>query len=166
VSQEELVGAYVAGEISRRTLIRRLVAGGLTVGAATAYAQLLSPKADAAERGTIAEYPRHTVRMKSTDLKRVLRRRAARVQLRTVFGDTGWEEAGFRVKLEIWHRGDRIGRRTLIAQGGRKTYQVKVRDTSSLEGLDEARVVVRAVHKVRNKAVRHVLARDNATLRA
>jgi hypothetical protein len=165
VSQEELVGAYVAGAISRRTLIRRLVAGGLTVGAATAYAQLLSPKAEAAERGAPGEYPRFTVRVKSKDLKRVLRRDAVRVHLRTVIGDTGWGDE-FRVKLEVWHQGDRIGRRTLLARNGRKTYQVKLRNTGSLEGLDEAKIVVRAVHKVRNESIRHVLAKDNAALRA
>ncbi len=41
VSNRELLEAYDEGAISRRTLIRRLVAGGMSLGAAVAYAQLL-----------------------------------------------------------------------------------------------------------------------------
>jgi hypothetical protein len=48
MSREDLVEAYVEGGISRRTFIRRLVAGGVSFGAAVSYAHLLAPKADAA----------------------------------------------------------------------------------------------------------------------
>lgn len=49
MSQNELVDAFMDGRISRRTLIRRLVAGGVSAGAAMSYAHLLEPgRADAA----------------------------------------------------------------------------------------------------------------------
>lgn len=41
MSQEQLVSAYVRGDISRRTFIRRLVAVGVSLSAAIAYAELL-----------------------------------------------------------------------------------------------------------------------------
>jgi hypothetical protein len=43
VSRDELVNAYLNGGVSRRTFIRRLVAAGVSVGAAVSYAHLLSP---------------------------------------------------------------------------------------------------------------------------
>jgi hypothetical protein len=43
MSREQLVEAYVDGSISRRTFVRRLVAAGVTAGAAVSYAHLLSP---------------------------------------------------------------------------------------------------------------------------
>jgi hypothetical protein len=43
VSREQLVAAYLDGRMSRRTLARRLAAGGLSIGAAIAYAHLLEP---------------------------------------------------------------------------------------------------------------------------
>ena len=49
MSKQELVSAFLEGRVSRRTLIRRLVAGGISTGAAVSYAQLLRPEqADAA----------------------------------------------------------------------------------------------------------------------
>ena len=53
--QRDLVDAYLDGRISRRTLIRRLVAGGISVGAAVSYAHLLRPESASARpvrRGT------------------------------------------------------------------------------------------------------------------
>jgi hypothetical protein len=44
VSRQELVSAFLEGRISRRTLIRRLIAGGISTGAAVSYAQLLRPE--------------------------------------------------------------------------------------------------------------------------
>ena len=41
MSQEDLIDAYVSGEISRRTFVRRLAAAGVSLAAAGAYAQLL-----------------------------------------------------------------------------------------------------------------------------
>ncbi|CAN5528650.1 hypothetical protein BH10ACT11_BH10ACT11_18190 [soil metagenome] len=56
MSQEELVVAFSEGRISRRELIRRLVAGGVTVGAAATYAHLLAPEASANPGGICEHY--------------------------------------------------------------------------------------------------------------
>ncbi len=42
MSREELVVAYVDGRLSRRAFIRRLVALGVTAGAAVTYADALA----------------------------------------------------------------------------------------------------------------------------
>jgi hypothetical protein len=44
MSTDELVNAYIEGSVSRRTFIRRLVALGVSVGAAVSYAHLLTPQ--------------------------------------------------------------------------------------------------------------------------
>ena len=44
VETRECLDAYVGGRISRRSLIRRLVAGGVTLGAAISYAHILAPE--------------------------------------------------------------------------------------------------------------------------
>ena len=44
MSREELVNAFLDGRISRRTMIRRLVGGGVSMGAAVSYAQMLNPE--------------------------------------------------------------------------------------------------------------------------
>jgi len=48
MSEEELIGAYTEGRISRRVFVRRLVAGGLSLGAAMAYGAALGAQPAAA----------------------------------------------------------------------------------------------------------------------
>src|SRR5687768_7700181 len=73
MSQGELVGAYLEGQISRRTLVRRLVAGGVSLGAALSYAQVLKP--ERAFAGADSDhYPDTNVRLISTDIDEVLDR--------------------------------------------------------------------------------------------
>jgi hypothetical protein len=43
MSKQEMVDAYLQGNISRRTFVRRLAAAGLTLSAAIGYAELLRP---------------------------------------------------------------------------------------------------------------------------
>src|SRR4051812_2083764 len=43
MSRQGIVDAYLNGEISRRTFVRRLVGAGVAFSAATAYAELLRP---------------------------------------------------------------------------------------------------------------------------
>ena len=50
MSQQELITTYREGGMSRRTLIRRLVASGVSLGAAISYAHLFAPQAEAEER--------------------------------------------------------------------------------------------------------------------
>src|SRR3954451_8040618 len=52
MSSEELVRAYVDGGVSRRTFIRRLVGGGVSLSAAISYAYLLSPQRAGAAAGS------------------------------------------------------------------------------------------------------------------
>jgi hypothetical protein len=51
VSRAELVQAYIEGRVPRRVFIRRLVQGGISLAAALAYAQNLSPVAFARHGG-------------------------------------------------------------------------------------------------------------------
>ena len=51
MSKEQLVDAYLRGEISRRAFIRRLVAGGVSVSAAVAYS-FLTPQRTRASPGS------------------------------------------------------------------------------------------------------------------
>ena len=53
MSDEELVQSYVEGKVGRRAFVRRLVAGGITLGAALAYADALTGTAyaDGGKRG-------------------------------------------------------------------------------------------------------------------
>ncbi len=59
MSRQELVSAFLEGQISRRTLIRRLIAGGVSTGAAISYAHVLSPERAGAAVGARASdhYP-------------------------------------------------------------------------------------------------------------
>jgi hypothetical protein len=50
MSRQELVDAYVSGQIGRRAFVRGLVALGVSAGAATAYAAALNP-VEAVPRG-------------------------------------------------------------------------------------------------------------------
>jgi hypothetical protein len=90
MSREELVSAYAAGSISRRVFIRRLVAAGVSVGAATSYAHLLGPGRAAASRGSSSKAdatasadfytpPGITAKIKSKDLDRVAKKEELKV---------------------------------------------------------------------------------------
>lgn len=70
MSRDELVGAYLDGQISRRTLVRRLVAGGVSIGAAVSYAQVLKPGRALAGNDN-DHYPDTTVRLVSDDIDEI-----------------------------------------------------------------------------------------------
>lgn len=80
MSQGELVGAYLDGRISRRTLIRRLVAAGVSVGAAVSYAQVLKPER-AFARADSDHYPDTRLKIVEEDLDRVVNRDRIYVRL-------------------------------------------------------------------------------------
>lgn len=57
MSRSEIVESFLRGEISRRTLVRRLAAAGVSMSAAVAYSELLRPEwAFAAEECTPEHY--------------------------------------------------------------------------------------------------------------
>jgi hypothetical protein len=64
MSREQIVTAYLEGRISRRTLVRRLAAAGVSVGAAVAYARSLGPAALAATPFAVTDhYPFVTLKV-------------------------------------------------------------------------------------------------------
>jgi hypothetical protein len=73
MSQNDLVNAYLEGRVTRRTLIRRLVAGGVSLGAALSYAELLRP-----QRASASSIPNHypvtSVKIRSSSIQTVLTR--------------------------------------------------------------------------------------------
>src|SRR5918996_4189524 len=91
MSRQELVSAFLDGRISRRTLIRRLIAGGVSTGAAISYAQLLAPE-QASAQATVAaaddHYPLIDMTIVSTSLATV------KAQAKLVVKVVGTEELG------------------------------------------------------------------------
>jgi hypothetical protein len=81
VSREELVAAFLEGRISRRTLIRRLVAGGVSFGAAVSYAQLLNPERASASHSPGDLYPLVQMSIVSSDLDAVIANERVRVNV-------------------------------------------------------------------------------------
>jgi hypothetical protein len=88
MSRQELVDAYLEGTVNRRAFVRRLVASGVSVGAAAGYAQILAPGAAAAERtpraergGTSELYPRVVVRITTRDLKDVRKNNRLKIKV-------------------------------------------------------------------------------------
>jgi hypothetical protein len=74
VSRQELVSAFLEGRVSRRTLIRRLIAGGVSTGAAISYAQMLDPQRAGASSAVAApndHYPLVDMKITSTSLATV-----------------------------------------------------------------------------------------------
>src|SRR5688500_9012234 len=82
MSAEELVNQYVEGGISRRTLIRRLTAAGMGLGAAVSYAHLLSPDRAVARLGGGGHFDIDASIVKDS-LQRVVARERMRVKVRT-----------------------------------------------------------------------------------
>jgi hypothetical protein len=81
LSQEELVAAYLDGQMSRRTLIRRLAAGGISIGAAVGYAHLLAPRATGSARLLGGEHYDVDVEILDDDLDTVVKREGVRVKV-------------------------------------------------------------------------------------
>lgn len=100
MSREELVSAYVEGGVSRRTFIRRLVAGGVSLGAAVSYAHLLAPERADAAAGTggdgLDHYgPEIGVAIRSKRLPKVLNLRELAVRV------TSNDSVTFTLKVKI-----------------------------------------------------------------
>jgi hypothetical protein len=127
MSQEELVNAYVEGRVSRRTLIRRLVAGGISLGAAVSYAHLLSPE-QAAARPRLMQapdyYPDLNIHIKSDSLKDIIDSGRLKVRVRS----SG--KAKLRLRGYVKDGGSfvKIGERDITFHGaGRQTYGIDVK---------------------------------------
>lgn len=104
MSSEELVGAYVDGGLSRRTFIRRLVAAGVSLGAAVSYAHLLAPDraaADHTELGADFYNPDPGVRIKSKSVEGVVERGKIAVIVHVEEPATIFLAAGARIRGQL-----------------------------------------------------------------
>ncbi len=147
MSQQELVNAYLDGQVSRRTLIRRLVAGGVSLGAAVSYAQLLGPgpaSAQARRGGGDDHYPLVQLSIKSRDLGNVIQHARIRVGISTTEELNG-------VQLDAF-----LKRRTGLSRigasnhfdfngPGEKTISVHLFDTDALRHRRRATIYVYVV---------------------
>ena len=109
MSRQELVSAFMEGRISRRTLVRRLVAGGVSAGAAVSYAQMLNPeRADAASGLVIPgdHYPMVDLSITSTSLATVKSEKKLQIN---VIGSRGARQRQ-DPDLRPQHDGRRAGR--------------------------------------------------------
>jgi hypothetical protein len=138
MSSTELVNAFVEGRISRRTLIRRLAAAGVSIGAAVSYAHLLAPEV-AARRGQIVdEYPDVGVRILSSDLDKVID--TERLKVRVISSE--------HVMLVLFAYVKRHGKFELIGEkhggfdAGRTRTNIPLDKLGPLRGRNRARVVV------------------------
>ena len=115
MSRHELVSAFLDGRISRRTLIRRLVAGGVSTGAAVSYAQMLAPERAAAASNLVIpgdHYPMVDMSINSTSLATV--RSEAKLQV-LVIGTEELTNMFFRVFVLSTTGGVLIGQRFIPA---------------------------------------------------
>ncbi len=112
MSSEQLVNAYVEGQITRRTLIRRLTALGVSFGTAVSYAHVLAPQASArrAPKGVegeycvpSSEYPEVHLKIKSDDIKKVIDEGVVRARVRAA------DPGDYRVKIRTRHGYRKLG---------------------------------------------------------
>lgn len=142
MSSDEIVDAYIEGQITRRTLIRRLAATGVSLGAATAYAHLLAPGAQA-RQGTegcvpASEYPGMELRIKSTELKTVINDAAVDVKVRAA------DPGDFRIDVFVRKHSGRLRRigtaKVTFTEAGAELVSVPLTSVELLEGRDRAKL--------------------------
>jgi hypothetical protein len=140
MSRQELVTAFLDGQISRRTLMRRLIAGGVSAGAAISYAQLLAPERAMAAIGD-TQYPLVDLAIVSSSLASVRSNAYIKVSL------TSTEElknGSFRSFVNKGGGGVPLGSKFLaqvLRAAGSRTVNVPV-DVSQLTGLTSARLYI------------------------
>jgi hypothetical protein len=83
MSREELLNEFMAGRISRRSLVRRLVAGGVSIGAAVSYAQMISPERAVAGAVGDDHYPLVVMTLRAMSLANVISHNRVLVDLTT-----------------------------------------------------------------------------------
>jgi len=127
MSKEQLVDAYLEGRITRRTFMRRLVAAGVSLSAAAAYAAALGPSARAASFDLTADgydgydgydyYPPTAVRVLRFSVKRSPH--GVKVSWKTAFEvDT----LGYNVVRSGGLKSRRLNRSLLPAKGRSAAY--------------------------------------------
>jgi hypothetical protein len=141
MSQQELVDAYLDGRISRRTMIRRLAATGVGLGAAVSYAHLLAPNARAIADPLDAHYPIVDLKIKTLDLDDVIDNERLRVRVR----------ADEEVTLTLFAETRRNGAQVLLGSqqvrfdaAGRQRVKIALDDVKPLRNRQKVRVNVTA----------------------
>lgn len=129
--------------MSRRTLIRRLVAGGVSLGAAVSYAQVLNPQR-AGATGTLAaddHYPAVDLTIVSTSLATVRTEKRVRVRIDS---SEELQQAFFEVFVRTGGGLYRLGARsdvTFLSAAGSRSVYVSI-DRTRLAGRTKARIYV------------------------
>ena len=143
VSSQELVNAYVEGRVSRRTLIRRLVAAGVSLGAAVSYAHLLAPRASASHPDDLhPEYPYVHINIRNDELTEVIERGRVRVVVRSA------DPAVLTLVATALKAGEEreIGRlQVTFTEPGRKRVRIGLDKVAPLRRRRRARVSVFAI---------------------
>jgi hypothetical protein len=143
MSVREAVSAYQEGTLERRAFIRRLVAGGVSLGSAIAYAHLLAPDAKGAESSSDDFYEPHldvAIDLQNGSLAGI---RRDGLQVHVVVSDAA------QVDLVAWRLErdgrTRLGSRTILFDRARGRV-VKIPLTQQgrrlLEQADRARIMV------------------------
>jgi hypothetical protein len=143
LSNQELVHAYSEGNISRRTLIRRLVAGGVSLSAAVSYAHLLAPERSAAAPQECGdEYPSIAMKVLSANRKKVIEK--GRLKIRALPSEV--MDVEFTVTTKVAGNAVELGRRRLvIGSASARKLAIPLDDVSPLRGRKRVRVKVTAV---------------------
>ena len=171
MENHELVAAYTEGALSRRAFIRKLVAGGVSFGAAVAYAQLLGQ--DAAHAATALGDGYSFVAVKATiedqDLDEVIATGKLRTKVRSDRKGSVYLQVFLRRPGETYPY-SWIGERTAeLKEPGKKRVKVPLmvnppHSVDALRGRSEAKLdLIVSVH--RNSAPRWGYDGDTRTLR-
>jgi hypothetical protein len=131
MSQQELIHVYREGGMSRRTLIRRLVASGVSLGAAVSYAHLFAPAADAKRSHALPDHyedfypPDVRLKVVSNTVNGVVRTGKVKVFAHTDDGAT----VTFKVFTKIRGRLRQIGVKTFtFSAATSRTVQIPIGD--------------------------------------
>ena len=147
MSSQELVTAYSQGRISRRTMIRRLVAGGVSVGAAVSYAHLLAPDRAAGNHhsGDCQDnYPDLHVKLKGSDLRKVIQEEKIRMRSSVDCSSVKLDCFASLVDKEDVHISDLGFKRYKHKGSGAKIVKIPLskEGREALKGRDRARIRV------------------------
>jgi hypothetical protein len=151
MSRQELVDAYLEGSVSRRSFVRRLVASGVTAGAAVSYAQLLAPEAEAArprKRSISDHYPLMNVKLVSSDLADVLSKKKLKVKVSSSESAHVHIAAFAKQGGDLAYLGSGPGGFDVTA-GGAKTVPIKIARLGPLQGEKSVQIYLdaSATHK-------------------
>jgi hypothetical protein len=133
MSQQELVAAFLDRRISRRTLVRRLIAGGVSTGAAISYAQMLDPQRASAITSS-DQYPLVDLSIANTTFATVKNASPPAVRVLVVTSEE-IRQATFRAFFKVNGSGVVIGQKTfgltptsgpLIKQAGSTTIKIPI----------------------------------------